>query len=437
MSAIGRSQIGAEVDPITFEIVRNSLKAVCAEMAMVVEKTAYSVAINEGKDFAGTVSDPQGNLVVQSEFDLPSLVGLSMYSTKEVVRQIGLENMEPGDIYWINDPYVASTHCNDMHFVKPVFYRDSLAAFVESSAHWSDVGGAVPGSLNSRAVTHYEEGVRLPAIRVFSRGDLQHDVVALVMTNVRESWERMGDLNAQCAALRSGDFRLQALFDKHGLETVWACMREMQNYSERMIRAVLRSFPDGLYETEDYNDQVLETGKPAALRLRLTIEGDHALFDLTESDDCVPGSINATIVSTTSALFTAIGAILPPMPMNAGVMRAVEIKTRRDSICHAQPPTAVSLQAMTMEILVACGVQALSQAIPERGAGTGSTTLNTMFAGTDGRVGFEAPFLEYVWAMGGMGGTKYKDGPNVVGTAQTATIQNIPAEMQERRYPLF
>ena len=437
MGAAGQSQKSLGMDPITFEIVRNSLKAVCAEMALVVSKTAYSVPINEGKDFAGTVCDAQGRLVTQSEYDLPAFVGLSMFSTKEVVRQIGLETVEPDDIYWINDPYVASTHCNDMHFVKPVFYQGKLAAFVESTAHWSDVGGAVPGSLNSRARTHYEEGIRLPAVRVFHRGELQRDVVSLVMTNVREVWERMGDLNAQCSALRTGDSRLQVLFDKHGLETVWACMAEIQNYSERMIRAVLRSLPDGVYETEDYNDQVFETGKPAAFRVKLTFDGDHATFDLTECDDVVPGSINTSIVSTTSALFNAIGSILPPMPMNEGVMRAIEIKTRRGSICHAQPPTAISLQASSMEIIVATGVQVLSQAIPERGAGSCSTILNTLFAGTDSRLGFEVPFLEYVWGMGGMGATKYKDGPSVMGTAFTATLQNIPAEMQERRYPLF
>ncbi|MCY3886791.1 MAG: hydantoinase B/oxoprolinase family protein [Chloroflexi bacterium] len=427
-----------KVDPVTFELVRNSLKAACAEMALVVSKTAYSVAINEGKDFAGTISDAKGNLVTQSDYDLPAFVGLSMYSTKEVVKQIGLENMEPDDIYWINDPYVASTHCNDMHFVRPVFYEGRVAAFVESTAHWSDVGGAVPGSLNSRAVTHYDEGVRLPAVRVYRKGELQRDVVSLVMTNVRDSWERMGDLNAQCSALRTGDSRLQEMFRKHGLQTVWDCMEELQDYSERMIRSALRSIPDGTYKTEDYNDQVFESGNPAAFRVTLTIEGDHATFDLSDSDETVPGSINTTIVSTTSSLFNSLGAILPPMPMNAGVMRAIDIKTRRGSICHALPPTAVSLQASSMEILVGCGVQVLSQALPERGAGTCSTILNTVFTGIDERETFgEEPFLEYVWAVGGMGGTKYKDGPSVVGTAFTATIQNIPAELQERRYPLF
>jgi N-methylhydantoinase B len=438
MSADQSVQTVTKVDPVTFELVRNSLKAVCAEMALVVSKTAYSVAINEGKDFAGTVSDASGSLVTQSDYDLPAFVGLSMYSTKEVVKQIGLENMEPDDTYWINDPYVASTHCNDMHFVRPVFYEGKVAAFVESTAHWSDVGGAVPGSLNSRATSYFEEGVRLPAVRVYRKGELQRDVVSLVMTNVRDSWERMGDLNAQCSALKTGDLRLQEMFKKHGLQTVWDCMEELQSYSERLIRNALTAIPDGTYETEDFNDQVFETGNPAAFRVKLTIEGDHATFDLSESDDTVPGSINTTIVSTTSSLFNSLGAILPPMPMNAGVMRAITIKTRRGSICHALPPTAVSLQASSMEILVGCGVQVLSKALPERGAGTCSTILNTVFTGIDNREGFgNAPFLEYVWAVGGMGGTKYKDGPNVIGTAFTATIQNIPAEMQERRFPLF
>lgn len=424
------------IDPVTFEIVRNSLVAVSAEMALVVVKSAYSPAVNEGMDFASTISDRDGNLVAQSEFDLPAFVGLSMLTVKEVIRQIGLDRMAPGDIYLINDPYVASTHCNDVHFVRPIFYQGERVAFLESTAHWSDVGGPIPSSLNSMAHSHFEEGLRIPAVKIVDRDELRQDLLSLLLTNMRLPWERMGDLNAQCAALRTGDARLQAIIAKHGLETVHACMAEMQNASERMIRAALRQIPDGTYVAEDYNDRDLTTGRPIRIRVKLIISADHALFDLTESDDAVAGAVNTSIVSTTSSIFTAVGAILPPVPMNAGVMRAVEVKARPGSICHARPPSAVSTQGATMEIIIAAASAALSQAVPQRGAGTCSTVLNTVYAGFDERPGFEASFLEYVWSVGGMGATQTHDGPNVVGSAWAATIQNIPVELQERRFPL-
>ena len=431
------SSAAGSVDSITFEIVRNSFMAVCAEMALVVSKTAYSPPINEGKDFAGTVSDADGNLVAQSEFDLPAFVGLAMFTVKEVIKQVGLEAMAPGDIFMINDPYVASTHCNDVHFIKPVFYGEERVAFVESTAHWTDVGGPIPSSLNSRATTYFEEGLRIPAVQIYERGELRQDVLDLILANMREPWERMGDLNAQCSALRTGDARLQVMCAKHGTDVVRAVQAEMQDHSERLIRATLRELPNGVYEAADQNDQDFSTGLPVTFRVKLTIDGDRAVFDLTESDDAAGSAINTSIVATTSSVFNAIGSVLPPVPMNAGVLRAVEIKARPGSICHAQPPSAVSTQGTSMEIIIAACAAALSQALPERGAGTCSTVLNTAYAGHDERPGFETFFLEYVWAVGGMGGTKYHDGSNVVGSAWAATIQNIPVELQERRFPLF
>ncbi len=426
-----------QIDPVTYEIVRNAFVAVCAEMALVVSKSAYSPTVNEGKDFAGTVSDRDGNLVAQSEFDLPAFVGLGMFTVKEVMRAVGVENMAPGDIYIINDPYVASTHCNDVHFMKPVFFGGERVAFLESTAHWTDVGGPLPSSLNSMARSYFEEGLRIPAVKIFDRGEVCQDMLSLLLLNMREPWERMGDLNAQCAALRIGDGRVTAMVEKHGTATVRACMAEMQDRSEVMVRAILRDLPDGVYEAADQNDRDSATGEPVTFRVKLTIDGDGAVFDLSESDDAVDSAINTSIVSTTSSIFNAMGSVLPPVPMNAGVMRAVAIKARRGSICYAEPPRAVSTQATSMEIIIAAGAAALSQALPERGAGTCSTVLNTAYAGYDERPGYEATFLEYVWAVGGMGGTKDRDGSNVVGSAWAATIQNIPVELQERRYPLF
>ncbi len=426
------------VDPVTYELVRNTLLAISNEMALVVAKSAYSTAINEGLDFANATYDGKGRLLSQGEYDLPAFVGISMIAIPEVVRAIGRENMADGDIYMINDPYVASTHCNDIHFVKPIFFEDEIVAFLSSTAHWSDIGGVVPGSLNLSAKTHYEEGLRIPAVTIVKQGELQEDLLRLILTNVREAWERVGDLNAQTAALRTGAQRIHALFRKHGKAKTLATFAEMQNHAERMVRAALRQIPNGIYESTDLIDQDLSTGEPVAIRLKITIEDDHAIFDLTESDDAAGSGINGTIAATTSSIYNSTAALLPPMPMNSGIMRAIEIRARPGSICYAQPPVAISGTAATsLECTFAAVVKALSQAWPERGCGVSSTIHNTCYSGVDGREGFGSPFIEYVWSVGGMGGTQKNDGGNVVGSPYAASITNIPVELQERRYPLL
>ena len=431
-----RSQIA--IDPVMYELVSTGLRAVCNEMALVVAKSAYSIAVAEGRDFAGAIYDRHGFLVAQGETDLPAFVGITMVAVPEVLRQIGVENMRPDDIYMINDPYVASTHCNDIHFVRPVFHQDQIIAFVSSTAHWSDVGGIAPGSINVSARSHYEEGVRIPAVTIYREGELNRDIVALLLTNMRESWERMGDLNAQTSAVRLGDQRIRELVDKHGLESVLTGMAEIQNQSERLMRDNLSALPDGVYEAVDFVDEDVSTGDPVAIRLRLTIEGDHADVDLTGSDGAAGSGINSTIAATTSAVFIATGSILPTMPMNAGILRAMTIRTTPGSICHAQAPSPISATAASsMEAVIGAVTLAMSEALPERGAGVASTILNTTYHGWDNRDGFDTTYICYIWSPGGMGGSRRRDGANVVGSPYASTIVNIPAELQERRFPLL
>jgi len=426
------------VDPITLEVLRSAFSAACNEMALVVGKTAYSPPINEGRDLATGIYDHRGALISQGEFDLPAFVGLTHLTVPEVMRSIGVENMKPEDIYMINDPYVASTHNNDIHFIKPIFYDGSIIGFTSSTAHWSDVGGVSPGSINPRARTHFEEGVRIPALKIYKQGVLDGDIVAVLLANMRQGWERLGDLHAQVAAVRGGERRILALVEKHGLDAVLKSMEEIQNYSERLARAAFSGLPDGVYKAEDRVDQDLWTGEPKTVRLTLTIEGDHAVFDFLESDGPAESGINCTIAGTTSGVFIAMGSILPPMPMNAGVMRAIEIKAKRGSIVWAQPPSGISAMAITtMECVMGSAMLALGQAAPRRGVGLAGAILNITYAGTDERPEFDAPFINYTWGFGGMGGTHDHDGANYSAAPYASSAMNIPCELQERRYPVL
>ena len=436
MATIGETATG--VDPITVEVLRSAFTATCNEMALTVAKTAYSTPVNEGHDFATGLYDRHGNLVAQGEFDLPAFVGLTLLTVPEVMRAIGPENIQPEDIYMINDPYVATTHCNDIHFIKPIFHDSALVGFSSSTAHWSDVGGVAPGSLNTAARSHYEEGMRIPGITLYKRGQLNQDVVSLLLVNMRQSWERLGDLNAQVAAIKVGDQRIQGLIEKHGQAAVLATMSEVQDHSERLARASFRSLPDGVYQAEDKVDQDQYTGEPKTIRLKLTIEDDHAIFDYTESDGPAESGINGTIAGTTSGVFIALASILPPMPMNAGVMRAIEIKARQGSIVWAKPPVAVSVMTITvMDCVIGSATLALGHALPERAVGMAGSILNSTYAGDDNRPTFDAPFINYTWAFGGMGGTQTHDGPNCTAPPFGASGSTIPSELQERRYPVL
>ena len=432
------SSVASLVDPITLEVIRSAFIATCNEMALTVAKTAYSTPVNEGHDFATGLYDRHGNLVSQGEFDMPAFVGLTLLTVPEIMRVIGPENIEPGDIYMINDPYVATTHCNDIHFIMPLFHEGGLVGFASSTAHWSDVGGVAPGTLNTAARSHYEEGIRIPGVSLYKRGEFNEDIVALLLVNMRQSWERVGDLNAQLAAVRAGEARILGLIRKHGVEAILATMDEVQNHSERLARAAFRSLPDGVYEAEDTVDQDQYTGKPKTIRLKLTIEDDHAVFDYTASDGPVLSGINGTIAGTTSGTFIAIASILPPMPMNAGVMRAIELKAKRGSIVWAKPPVAVSVMTITvMDCVIGSATLALGKALPARAVGMASGILNSTYAGVDDRPGFDAPFINYSWSFGGMGGAPDHDGPNCTAPPFGAAVSNIPCELQERRYPIL
>ena len=434
---IAERPTATEVDPITFEIVRSAFVAIANEMALVVAKSAYSTPVNEGRDLAATVYDRHGRLVAQAEFATPAFAGVTQLTVPVVIEGIGADRMSPGDVYIVNDPYVASTHCNDVHLVKPLFVEGELAGFVATTAHWSDVGGVVPGSLNCRAATCYEEGVRIPPVTVVREGEIDLDIVRILLANMRESWERMGDLNAQIAALAAGEQRLAALVDRVGPAVVEACMAGVQDHSERLIRAALSSLPDGRYVAEDLVDLDLATGEPTTVRMALEIDGDRMVVDLTGSDPAAASGINCTIAATTSAIFIGIASILPPIPINAGLLRAVEIRAVEGSLVWARPPSAVSgLAATTMECIIGCTMHCLSLAHPERGVASPYAILNAVFSGYDDRVGYGNTFINYSWGFGGLGATRHRDGASVVGSAYGGSTQNIPCELQERRYPV-
>jgi N-methylhydantoinase B len=426
------------VDPITLEVVRRSLIAISNEVSLVIAKTAYSPTINEARDLAGMVYDAQGQLVAQGETNIPGLVGLTLLTLPEVAKQIGFEKMRPGDVYMVSDPYIASTHANDVFLIRPVFCRNERIGFIATCAHWNDVGGRAPGSMNPLAVSCYEEGLRIPPITIIKEGLLQQDLWSLILLNMRQPWERQGDFNAQLAALSAGEARMIALAETYGTALLAEAMQGVLDYSERVIRSAFAELTDGEYVTEDAVDADLATGDPLNVRLTLTIRDDSAVFDFSASDGPASSGVNCSLPATVSAVFVGLAAVLRPMPMNSGVMRAIELKVVEGSLLWAVPPVPVSAMApTTMECVIAVAMRGLSLANPERGAGGPHGIVNTVFSGVDDRTGVSREFISYAWGFGGMGAIRGKDGASCVSSPMASQAQNIPAEIQERRYPVI
>ncbi len=425
----------AELDAVTFEVLKNAFVSVCNEMALAVEMSAYSLIISEGRDFSATLYDADGQLVSQGENDLPSHAGTAPFTVAAVREHYGVDRMRPGDVYVMNDPYMGGTHLQDVRLVKPIFLGEEIIGYVATTGHWSDVGGMVPGSFYIEASEIYQEGLRIPPVLIYRDGELNRDVVDLMLSNMRVAHERRGDLNAQIAACRAGETRLRELVEKYGLETVHAAMKQSQDYSERLFRSEIEKIPDGEYEWEDWVDQDLKSGEPQYVHLTMRIKGDQITYDLTGSGPAVQGAINCTYPGLVDCLFVTTKALFPHVVMNDGLLRSMEVIAPENSIVNCSPPSPVGGMAATaFERIIGCIFGAWSLAAPERTIAGHYNIINIAFGGRYPDTGEE--YVAYVWTEGGIGARATKDGLNGIMSFFSGSTMNVAVEIRERRAPV-
>jgi N-methylhydantoinase B len=424
-----------QLDPITFEVLKNAFVSVCNEMSVAVEMSAYSTVISEGRDYSATIYDAAGNLVAQGQEDLPSHAGTATFTVKAVMAHCGPATMRPGDVYIMNDPYMGGTHLQDVRAVQPIFHDGEIVAYVAATGHWADVGGMYPGSFFLEASEIYQEGLQLPPVLAFRDGELNKAVIDIVMWNMRVAHERRGDLNAQIAACRAGDRRLGELIERYGLDLVLNAMTEAQDYSERLFRAEIARVPDGTFEWEDWIDQDPKTGVPQRVHVRMTIAGDQLTYDVTGSGPPVPTAINATYPALCSGIVTTTKALFPQVMLNSGLLRAMEIVVPEESIVNASRPYPTGgVGGTSVEKVIGCILGVWSQADPPRPTAGHYNLINITYGGRDPRTGEE--YVGYVWTEGGIGARATKDGLSGVMTTFSASTRNISVEIQERRAPL-
>ena len=427
-----------ELDPVTFEVLRSSFTNLVDRMAEQIQRTCYSFVIYN-RDFSNCLNDADGNTVMQGSQDIAVHVGTLHYTCQETLEYFE-GNINPGDVYIVNDPYLGATHINDVRIMRPVFYEDELIAVTQSNGHWADVGGPVPGSFNIQAQGHFAEGMRIPPVKIWDRGEFQEDVANLLVSNMRLSENRLGDLRAQAQATQIAEDRVLELVDKYGLETVKTAFDESKNYVERIMRERISDLPDGTWHTRDYidADPNKEEGF-VTIDVEMTIDGDRVHYDLSGSDDYIGNFLNSTYGTAFSAVVAGTKMFFPDVPLNSGMYRVVDAELPEGTVVNAPEPVAVTGSvAGAYEKVMNAIFELWSEVLPERAMACAFNLEYLLAGGTDQRPNREGEeFMWYDWMAGGWGGRQGKDGSNATAPVFGAGLAVQSLEGQERDTPLL
>ena len=428
-------------DPATFEIVKNALYKIAEEMRVVLAKTAYSPILKSAGDYSCGVFNAKGEMVAQGP-DLPIHLGSMPDAVQAVVAAFG-DDVHDGDVFIHNDPYFGGSHLPDVNVVRAVFHDGKLLGYTCLRAHWPDIGSATPGSYG--AVTEiYGEGLRMPPLRLISRGVMNEDLEKIILANVRTPDERKGDLGSQLAATLRASERLQALAERYGADRLVAYMDEVMDYSERLMRAALADLPDGSGAFEDYcdGDGIADDGdgNDAQFRICMKVEktGDRMVVDFEGSDPQVKGPMNAALSVSASGVYCGLKMAIDPgslIPPNSGCWRAIEVKAPKGSVVNADFPAPVVYSNHEISHRAADMVMgALAEFLPDQvmACSQGTSAILTL-GGRDPRNGRH--YVSYETVKGGFGARPNKDGINVVASGISNTM-NTPVEVLEMAFPI-
>ena len=423
-------------DPIRLEIFKNLFHSVAEEMGAALRRSAFSPNIKERRDYSCAVFDAAGDVLAMGDH-MPVHLGSMPRSVEAAVQAIELR---PGDIAVLNDPYAGGTHLPDVTMVMPVFLRRQRRPmfYVANRAHHADIGGAQAGSMGlSREI--FQEGIRIPPIKIFQGGQLVQDVLQLLLFNVRTPREREGDLTAQIASCRIGARRLEELVERYGRREVVRYSEFLLNYSAEMMRSVLRGIPKGTYRGEDYLDDDGVSDQPIRIAAEIRIRGKCAEVDFSSSALECQGSINAVAAIAESAVFYVFRCLLDEqVPATSGLMRPIHVIAPKGTIVNAQPPRAVAGgNVETSQRIVDTLLRTMARAVPERIPAASQGTMNNLtFGGADTRTGHGGePFAYYETIAGGMGARPGRDGISGIHTHMTNSL-NTPTEVLEITYPV-
>ena len=422
-------------DPIEFELFKNALFGIADEMALTVFRTTYSGVLKDNMDYSTALFDGAGILVAQG-LTLPGHLG-SMPTAIAALKAAFAGHIDPGDVFILNDPFQGGMHLPDLFIFQPIFREGegTPIAWAGTVCHHTDVGGRVPGSNASDSTEIYQEGLRIPPLKLYERGARNQTLFALIEKNVRVPVKVFGDLRAQLAACHIAEAAMIDLAGHYGSEKLADYMTELVDYAERMTRAALRELPDGVYDFLDHiDDDGIDVGRPIPLQVTITKRGDRVDVDWTGTSPQVKGAINNTLSYTKSASYCAIRSILPQnIPTNEGVFRAINVTAPAGTVANGVLPAACAARGLTGFRMVDCMFGALAKMLPDQ-----------VFAASDGGNtgvsigGYHAdrtPFIYVDFTCCAWGARPYADGLD--GNSHIyANMASQPIEVTETEQPL-
>lgn len=424
--------VSATIDPVTFEVLRNGLDAVADEMAYTIVRSARSTMIKDCMDYSASLCTANGDLIAQA-INIPIMM-CSIPDALYVVIDKFAGNMFPGDCIILSDPYEGGSHLPDIFMFTPVFHEKTIVGFAATCAHHADVGGMAPGSAATEAFEIYQEGLRIPAVKLYERGKPNAALYETILRNVRFPKTLKADLEAQRAANAIGERELLRLVERYGADTVINSMDSLLDYSERLCREAIEAMPDGVYEFTDYVDEDGIHPDPIPIRLRLTIRGDRVIADFTETSPQVRSSLNCSLSVTKASAFTAIKCFCDnDFPPNSGFFRPIEVIAPLGSLLNVAYPGATFMRGLTIYRINNTLFGALAQAMPERAiaADEGGTSIVLM----EGRDADDERFLYMETISGAWGARADRDGIDCASNV-TGLQSNTPVEILETEYPL-
>jgi N-methylhydantoinase B len=425
------------VDAVTIEIVGNLLLSIAEETGVIIIKSAYSTNIKERRDISTAIIDPDGNMVAQAEH-MPVHLGSLLGVVKEIYKKFPKDTVKPGEMFVVNDPYNGGgNHLPDIVVAAPAFSGAKMIGWVANVAHHSDIGGKVAGSTSGDSVSIFQEGIKIPIVKICKNSEIDHDILDILLANTRVPHERYGDFTAQVAANKIGICRLEEAYCKYG-DCLIDCMKELQNYAERRLRSAIAAMPDGEYTFTDYMDNGgAAYPDPLQITVKVTIKDDFMDFDFTGTVNQIEAPINVPFSSLLATVFYSLKALAgPDIPSNAGIYKAFRVNAPQGTLINPVNPAPVGLMMDTCQRLPDVIFGALAPVTPERiVAGCNGACTTAIFIGNDSS-NKDNYFIYHDVVAGGSGASRHADGLSGVQVHMTNS-SNMPVEALEVEFPII
>lgn len=424
-----------EIDPVTLAILKGRFEQIADEMDATLFRSAFNPIIAEAHDASHGLYDAEnGDTLVQGKSGLPIFVGVMAFAVKAVIKKAAAQGgVNEGDVWIFNDPYDGGTHLSDFRLVKPVFRDGEVFCYLASVGHWHDVGGNVPGNYNPAATECFQEGILIPPVKLYDRGQFRQDVVDILSSNSRQPMSLYGDLNGQINAMDLGEKRLNALLDEYGVQTARDALAALKARAATMMRTKIAGLPSGTYSAEDWLDNDGIDDVPLKIALDMTIDGDKMILDFTRSSPACQGPVNISRATTIAACYVALKHIFGDVPANAGVLEPVTFRIDEGSLLSVKAPKPVGGYTETILRLIDVMFQTITQVAPEDAMACAYGTINALSLA--GHRANGARWVMFSFFGGGHGAHGTGDGL-IHGNAPISTATIPPLEILEAAYPV-